>query len=83
MLSVLKRLAAASPAALPPHWKDVVPSICAIVQVRGAAALQRCMAKRQAGPAPTGLRGRAHALPRRPQRKRAGAHALAAPSHRI
>ncbi|KAL4418976.1 hypothetical protein ABPG77_004449, partial [Micractinium sp. CCAP 211/92] len=30
MLSVLRRVAAASPAALPPHWKDVVPSICAI-----------------------------------------------------
>lgn len=33
MLSVLRRVAVASPAALPPVWKDIVPSICAIVQV--------------------------------------------------
>lgn len=33
MLSVLRRLAVACPAALPPHWKELVPSICAIVQV--------------------------------------------------
>lgn len=35
MLSVLRRVAAACPAALPPHWKELVPSICAIVQVGG------------------------------------------------
>ncbi|PRW50843.1 Translational activator GCN1 isoform A [Chlorella sorokiniana] len=32
MLSVLRRVAVACPAALPPHWKELVPSICAIVQ---------------------------------------------------
>ena len=26
----------ACPAALPPHWKELVPSICAIVQVGGS-----------------------------------------------
>ena len=38
MLSVLRRVALASAGALPPHWKDVVPSICAIVQVGGRVA---------------------------------------------
>ena len=36
MLSVLRRVAAAAPGSLAPHWKELVPSICAIVQVRVA-----------------------------------------------
>ncbi|KAL4444093.1 hypothetical protein ABPG75_011830 [Micractinium tetrahymenae] len=44
MLSVLRRVAAASPAALPPHWKEVVPSICATVQ--GSAGPTKVAAER-------------------------------------
>jgi hypothetical protein len=33
MLSVLRRVAHAAPGALQPQWKELVPSICAIVQV--------------------------------------------------
>lgn len=62
MMSVLRRLAVACPAALPPVWKDLVPSICAIVQVswpplrpccrvRRAPARLRIM-QRQPTPAP-------------------------------
>lgn len=40
MLSVLRRLAAASPGCLQPHWKELVPSICAIVQVSERRALR-------------------------------------------
>lgn len=39
MLSVLRRVAAAAPGSLQPHWKDLVPSICAILQARGASVL--------------------------------------------
>ncbi|EFN56582.1 hypothetical protein CHLNCDRAFT_144295 [Chlorella variabilis] len=48
MLSVLRRVAAASPRALPPHWKEVVPSICAIVQGTSGptkVAAERCLAR--------------------------------------
>jgi hypothetical protein len=33
MMSVLRRVAVAAPQALTPHWKDIIPSICAVVQV--------------------------------------------------
>ena len=44
MLSVLRRVAVASPAALQPHWKDLVPSVCAIVQ--GSAGPTKVAAER-------------------------------------
>ncbi|KAI3427088.1 hypothetical protein D9Q98_007027 [Chlorella vulgaris] len=44
MMSVLRRVAVAAPQALTPHWKDIIPSICAVVQ--GTAGPTKLAAER-------------------------------------